>query len=150
MPETYTKIYIHVVFAVYKRQPLISNQWSNQLFAYINGIIENNNHKLIAINGMPDHVHLLISMSPEQALSDLLRDIKTNSTLWINRNQQQNIKFTWQRGYSAFAISFNDINRVRAYIENQQEHHRVKTYQEEVIQFLNENNISFDSQYLFK
>ena len=136
MPETYTKIYIHVVFAVYKRQPLISNQWSNQLFAYI--------------NGMPDHVHLLISMSPEQALSDLLRDIKTNSTLWINRNQQQNIKFTWQRGYSAFAISFNDINRVRAYIENQQEHHRVKTYQEEVIQFLNENNISFDSQYLFK
>ena len=150
MPETYTKIYIHVVFAVYKRQPLISNQWSNQLFAYINGIIENNKHKLIAINGMPDHVHLLISMSPEQALSDLLRDIKTNSTLWINRNQQQNIKFTWQRGYSAFAISFNDINRVRAYIENQQEHHRVKTYQEEVIQFLNENNISFDSQYLFK
>ncbi len=150
MPETYTKIYIHVVFAVYKRQPLISNQWSNQLFAYINGIIENNNHKLIAINGMPDHVHLLISMSPEQALSDLLRDIKTNSTLWINRNQQQNIKFTWQRGYSAFAISFNDINRVRAYIENQQEHHRVKTYQEEVIQFLNENNISYDSQYLFK
>ena len=150
MPETYTKIYIHVVFAVYKRQPLISNQWSNQLFAYINGIIENNKHKLIAINGMPDHVHLLISMSPEQALSDLLRDIKTNSTLWINRNQQQNIKFTWQRGYSAFAISFNDINRVRAYIENQQEHHRVKTYQEEVIQFLNENNISYDSQYLFK
>ena len=150
MPETYTKIYIHVVFAVYKRQPLISNKWSNQLFAYINGIIENNNHKLIAINGMPDHVHLLISMSPEQALSDLLRDIKTNSTLWINRNQRQNIKFTWQRGYSAFAISFNDINRVRAYIENQQEHHRVKTYQEEVIQFLNENNISYDSQYLFK
>ena len=150
MPETYTKIYIHVVFAVYKRQPLISNQWSNQLFAYINGIIENNKHKLIAINGMPDHVHLLISMSPEQALSDLLRDIKTNSTLWINRNQRQNIKFTWQRGYSAFAISFNDINRVRAYIENQQEHHRVKTYQEEVIQFLNENNISYDSQYLFK
>jgi len=150
MPETYIKIYIHVVFAVYKRQPLISNQWSNQLFAYINGIIENNNHKLISINGMPDHVHLLISISPEQSISDLLRDIKTNSTLWINRNQRQDIKFTWQRGYSAFAVSFNDINRVRDYIENQQEHHRVKTYEEEVIHFLNENNISFDLQYLFK
>jgi REP element-mobilizing transposase RayT len=150
MPETYIKIYIHVVFAVYKRQPLISNQWSNQLFAYINGIIENNNHKLISINGMPDHVHLLISISPEQSISDLLRDIKTNSTLWINRNQRQDIKFTWQRGYSAFAVSFNDINRVRDYIENQQEHHRVKTYKEEVIHFLNENNISFDLQYLFK
>jgi REP element-mobilizing transposase RayT len=144
MTETYTKLYVHVVFAVYKRQPLISNQWSNQLFAYINGIISNNNHKLIAINGMPDHIHLLISLSPDQPISDLIRDIKSNATLWINKNQRHPTKFTWQRGYSAFAVSFSDVNRVRDYIKNQQEHHRTKTYQEEFIQFLNENNISID------
>jgi REP element-mobilizing transposase RayT len=150
MAETFTKLYIHVVFAVHHRQPLIADRWACDLFAYINGIVKNNNHKLIAINGMPDHIHLLISLSPEQAISDLVRDIKSNATHWINTNQMNHLTFKWQRGYSAFAVSFNDVRRVTDYIKNQQEHHRIKSFQEEYVLFLKENNIDFKEQYLFQ
>ena len=150
MAETFTKLYIHVVFAVHRRQPLIADRWACDLFAYINGIVKNNHHKLIAINGMPDHIHLLISLSPEQAISDLVRDIKSNATHWINTNQMYHHTFKWQRGYSAFAVSFNDVRRVTDYIKNQQEHHRIKSFQEEYVLFLKENNIDFKEQYLFQ
>jgi putative transposase len=150
MAETFTKLYIHVVFSVYLREPLISSRWANNLFAYINGIVKNNNHKLIAINAMPDHIHMLISISPDQSISDLIRDIKSNATRWINNNHMHRNNFKWQRGYSAFAVSFQDVKRVVDYIKNQQEHHRIKSFQEEYILFLKENNIAFSEQYLFK
>ena len=150
MAETFTKLYIHVVFAVYRRQPLIADRWASDLFAYINGIVKNNHHKLITINGMPDHIHMLISLSPEQAISDLVRDIKSNATNWVNNNQMNHRKFKWQRGYSAFAVSFSDVKSVADYIKNQQEHHRTKTFQEEYVLFLKENNIDFKEQYLFQ
>jgi REP element-mobilizing transposase RayT len=149
MANTYTQLYFHIVFAVKGRNNLIAVRWKYELYKYITGIISNKNQKLMIINGMPNHVHLLIGTKPNCNLSDLVRDIKANSSKWINEKQFVNGKFEWQTGFGAFTVSQSAVNNVLDYIKNQEEHHQVKTFKEEYIGFLKFYNIEYKTEYLF-
>lgn len=150
MSNTFSQIHIHVVFSVQNRLSLISKQWEQRLYKYISGIIQNQGHKLIAINGMPDHIHILFGMRPNQSISELLRTIKSDSSRWINENKFVAGKFSWQEGYGAFSYARSEISNVAKYIENQELHHTQKTFIEEYITMLEEFEIEFDSKYIFK
>ena len=150
MANTYTKIYIHTVFAVANRSSLIKDSWKEELHKYISGIIQNNKHKLIAINSMPDHVHIFIGMKPIQSVSDLLQDIKDSSSKWINERKFVRGKFNWQAGYGAFSYSHSQIDRVVKYIQRQLQHHKKKTFRQEYIEFLDKYNVPYDERYIFK
>jgi putative transposase len=119
MANTYTQIHIHVVFTVQNRDSVILNSWKDELYKYITGIIQNNKHKLLAINGMPDHVHILIGYRPTQSLSDLMQDIKGNSSKWINEKRFVTGKFSWQEGYGAFSYAKTDLPKIIGYIQEQ-------------------------------
>jgi REP element-mobilizing transposase RayT len=149
MANTYTQLYVHIVFAVKGRANLISKNWKEKLFQYITGIVTNKNQKLMIINGMPDHVHILIGLKPDCTLSDLVRDIKANSSKWINENKYVLGKFEWQTGFGGFSVSQSQIKTVVNYILNQEEHHKKKTFREEYIEFLNAYEIDYKPEYLF-
>jgi len=148
--NTYTQIYIQTVFAVENRACLIQNDWKDELYQYITGIVKNNNHKLIAINGMPDHVHIFIGMKPDQSVSDLLQDIKGGSSKWINEKGFVKGKFRWQSGYGAFSYSRSHIDRVVKYIQRQEEHHKRKTFKEEYIALLKAFEVDHNEKFLFQ
>jgi putative transposase len=150
MANTYTQLYIHYVFAVQNRLCLINSKWEEDLYKYINGIIEQQGHKLYVINGASDHLHILISMNPKQAPSDLMFNVKRSSSLWINENKLTQGKFSWQEGFGAFSIGKTQIKSKIAYIENQKEHHRKTSFREEYIKFLIEFEVEFDERYIFK
>ena len=150
MSNTFTQIHIHTVFAVQNRLSLISKSWEDRLYKYITGILQNQNHKLITINGMPDHIHILFGMRPTQSLSNLMQDIKGDSSRWINKNQLVKGKFAWQEGYGAFSYSKSQLSSVANYIENQEEHHKKKTFIEEYKRILDDFNIEYDEKYIFK
>ncbi|WP_026707903.1 IS200/IS605 family transposase [Flavobacterium frigidarium] len=149
MANTYTQLYIHIVFAVKGRQNLISKIWKNELYKYITGIVINEGQKLIAINGMPDHIHILVGSKANKALSDLVRDIKANSSRFINEKKWINGKFEWQTGFGAFSYSYSQLTNVINYIQNQEEHHKKKTFKEEYVDFLKAFDIDYNNQYLF-
>lgn len=149
MANTYSQLYVHIVFAVKGRQNLISKSWKDEVYKYITGIITNKEQKLIAINGMPDHVHILMGMKPDKSLSDLVRDIKASSSKFINDKRWINGKFKWQTGFGAFSYSHSQLSNVIKYIENQEEHHKTKTFKEEYIEFLKLFNIDFKNEYVF-
>ena len=149
MANTYTQLYIHIVFAVKGRQSLISANWKEEIYKYITGIITNKGQKLIAINGMPDHIHILIGLKPDKSISDLVREIKSNSSKFINDRKWINGKFEWQTGFGAFSYSHSQLTNVINYIQRQEEHHKTKTFKEEYIEFLNSFNIEFKDEYLF-
>lgn len=150
MANTYTQIYIHIVFAVENRINLITDQWREQLHKYITGIIQNHNHKLLAINSMADHIHIFIGMKPIQALSELVQDIKEYSSKWINANKFVMGHFNWQAGYGAFSYSHSHIDSVVKYIQNQKRHHQKKTFRQEYIQFLEKFHVEYDERYIFR
>ncbi len=150
MANTYTEIHIQFVFAVKHRDGLIHSSFKNELYQYIAGIIKNHNHKLLAINGMPDHIHILIGMRPTQSIADLLQDIKGNSSKWINEKKFLKVRFEWQEGYGAFSYSKSQINKVIDYIKNQEKHHMVKTFREEYLEVLKLYEVEFDERYIFK
>lgn len=150
MPNTYTQIHLQLVFAVKYRTSIIAPDWKYDLYNYMTGIIQNHNHKLIAINGMPDHVHLLIGMRPTQALSDLMQKLKQDSSKWINDKKLTGSRFAWQEGYGAFSYGKSQLPAVINYIANQEEHHRTRTFLEEYRRFLDTFEIKYDEQYLFK
>ena len=150
MANTYTQIHIQAVFAVQNRQSLIQNAWKNKLYKYITGIIQNYGHKVLQINGMPDHIHILIGMRPNQSISDLLQQIKNSSTDWINENNFLKQCFSWQSGYGAFSYAKSQVPTVIKYIQNQEEHHKKKNFQEEYLDFLNEYEIEYDERYIFR
>lgn len=135
MANTYTQLFVQFVFAVKYRDGLILQNYKEELYQYIGGIVNNNNHKLIIINGMPDHLHLLVGMKPTQSVSDLMQDIKGSSSKWINEKKFLNVKFEWQEGYGAFSYSKSHIEAVINYIQNQEQHHKTKTFQEEYLDF---------------
>jgi len=149
MPNTYTQIHIQLVFTVQNRECIVSSEWENDLYKYITGIIQNNNHKVLAINGMPDHLHVLIGMRPTQSLSDLLQDIKGDSSKWINQKHFLKGHFSWQEGYGAFSYSKSQISNVIHYINNQTEHHKKISFLDEYIKMLEEYEIQYDTRYLF-
>jgi REP element-mobilizing transposase RayT len=150
MANTYTQIHIHFVFAVKFRNGIIQSQWKDNLYKYITGIVQNNNHKLLAINGMPDHIHILIGIRPSQSISDLMKDVKQGSSLWINENKLTNGRFEWQEGYGAFSYSKSQVNTVIEYIKNQEIHHRKRTFREEYLEFLEKFEIEYDEKFVFK
>ncbi|MBI3189904.1 MAG: IS200/IS605 family transposase [Ignavibacteriales bacterium] len=144
MANTYTQIYIHIVFTVKGRQNLIPNEHKNELQKYISGIIRNRKQKLIAINNMPDHFHIFVGMKPDIALSDLVRDIKNNSSSFITEKKWTKGKFNWQEGFSAFSYSHSHIDAVVKYILNQEKHHARKTFRDEYIEMLKKFKIEYD------
>lgn len=150
MANTYSQLYIQIVFAVKGRQNLISKKWKDEIYKYITGIITNKKQKLIAINGMPDHIHILVGIKPDTSLSDLVRDIKSNSSKFVNEQKWINGKFEWQTGFGAFSYGHSQLSHVIKYIENQEEHHKTKTFKEEYIAFLKLFNIDFKNEYLFE
>ena len=150
MPNTYTQIHIQFVFAVKYRDSIIHSSWKDELYKYITGIVQNNKHKLISINGMPDHVHVLIGMRPHQSISDLMQDVKGDSSKWINEKKFAKGKFEWQEGYGAFSYGKSQIKEVILYIENQEQHHKKKTFIEEYLDFLKKFEVEYDEKYIFK
>lgn len=150
MANTYTQIYIHVVFAVQGRQNLIPKEHKEDLHKYITGIVRNKGQKLIAINSMPDHAHVFIGMKPNIALSDLVRDIKNNSSGFINEKKWVRGKFNWQKGFGAFSYGHSQIDAVVKYILNQEKHHAKKTFHEEYVEMLKKFAVEYDEKYLFE
>jgi REP element-mobilizing transposase RayT len=150
MANTYTQIHIQAVFAVQNRDCIIMPSWKDELYKYITGIVQNNKHKLLTINGMPDHIHILFGFRPTQSLSDLMQDIKGYSSKWINDKGFVKGKFSWQEGYGAFSYSKSELHRVINYIERQESHHKKTTFIEEYLEFLEEFEVDFDDRYIFK
>jgi REP element-mobilizing transposase RayT len=149
MPGTFSQVYIQVVFAVKGRDNLIGKQWKDDLHKYIAGIIKGKEQKPIIVNGMPDHIHAFIGLRPSMAISDLVRDIKNNSSNFINGKKWVNGKFSWQEGYGAFSYSHSQIETVYNYILNQEQHHRKKTFREEYIAFLKKFDVPYKERFLF-
>ena len=150
MANTYTQLYVQIIFSPLGRQNLIRNKIKNDIYKYIVGIIKRKNQKPMIINGMPDHVHILISFSPDIAISDLVRAIKSNSSNFINENKLIPGKFSWQKGFGAFTYSKSQVPRVARYIENQEEHHRMKTFKEEYLELLEKFEVDYKKHYLFE
>jgi putative transposase len=150
MPNTYTQIYIQIVFAVKGRQNLIAKHNREELHKYITGIVQNREQKMLSIFAMPDHTHLLVGLKPNIAISDLVRDIKAGSSKFINDSNWTNSKFNWQEGFGAFSYSKSQIDNVVKYILNQEEHHEKQTFKEEYLDFLQKFEIEFDEKYLFE
>ena len=149
MPNTYTQLYIQIVFTVKGKQNLIAKKNREELHKYITGIITNRQQKLLAIFAMPDHIHLLVNIKPNITISDLVRDIKSNSSKFINDNKWVKGKFSWQEGFGAFSYAKSNVDNVVKYILNQEEHHKVKSFKEEYIDFLEKFNVNYDEKYLF-
>ncbi|HYQ56599.1 MAG TPA: IS200/IS605 family transposase [Draconibacterium sp.] len=150
MAGTYSQLYIQIVFAVKGRENIIKKSWCDELYKYISGIIAGKGHKTIIINGMPDHIHAFVGLKPSMAISDLVRDIKNNSSRFINERRFVRGKFQWQEGYGAFSYSHSHIESVYNYLLNQDKHHKRKTFREEYLDFLKKFELEHDEKYLFE
>lgn len=150
VPNTYSQLYVQIVFAVKGRQNLISKNNREELHKYITGIVQNREQKMLAIFCMPDHIHIFVNIKPSISISDLVRDIKTNSTKFINENNWIKGKFSWQEGFGAFSYSKSHIGNVVNYILNQEEHHKAKNFKTEYLDFLEKFEIEYNEKYLFE
>ncbi|MBE0637425.1 MAG: IS200/IS605 family transposase [Bacteroidales bacterium] len=150
MADTYSQCYFHLVFAVKHRNALIRKPWKNDLEKYITGIVQNHGHKLIAIGTMPDHIHIFIGYNLNHLIPKLVEEIKTSSNKWIKENELSNFKFDWQKGYGSFTNSKSQLDRVVKYILNQETHHKKKTFREEYLNILKNNEIEHKDEYLFE
>jgi len=148
--NTFSQIYIQTVFAVETRQSLIKPDFKEELYKYITGIVRNQGQKLIAINGMPDHLHVLIRLKPAMALADLVREIKADSTNFINEQKLVHGRFNWQEGYGAFSYGHSQLDRIIRYIQNQEKHHQKQSFKDEYTSLLRKFDIAFDDKYVFK
>src|SRR5690554_6867528 len=147
---TFSQIYIQIVFAVKGRNSLIQVSWEEELYKYITGIVRNKGQKMLAINGMPDHIHFLIGMRPSCCLSDLVREVKKSSNTFIAEKRFSKFKFEWQEGYGAFSYSHSALDNVIAYVDNQKIHHKTKTFKEEYKDFLTKFQVEHKDEYLFE
>ncbi|MDR7132181.1 REP element-mobilizing transposase RayT [Algoriphagus sp. 4150] len=150
MANTYTQIHIQAVFAVQNRVSLILPTWKDELYKYITAIVSKYEHKLLQINGMPDHIHLLLGFRPTQSLSDLMQEVKQDSSKWINSKGFVKGKFSWQGGYGAFSYSKDQVPRVIHYIQNQENHHKKQCFLDEYEDLLKTHEIEYDKRYIFK
>ncbi len=149
MANTFSQIYVQIVFAVHGRQNLIGSVWREELYKYITGIITNHGQKLIAIGGVSDHIHILIGFKPNFEISKLVQEIKANSSRFINKKQFVRGRFSWQEGFGAFSYSRSQLDTVIRYIENQERHHAKKSFKKEFIEFLENFEVEYDEKYLF-
>jgi putative transposase len=150
MANTYTQIYIQIVFAVESRQNLIDPQHNDELQKYITGIVSAQRQKLIAINNMPDHAHILIGQRPDSVLSELVGDMKSGSTNFINRKRWVRGRFSWQEGFGAFSYFHLQLGSVIRYIQNQQEHHQKRSFHDEYLALLDKFEVPYDQRYVFQ
>jgi REP element-mobilizing transposase RayT len=149
MANTYTQIYMHIVFAVAHRESLIGNEWMNGLHAYLSGACRNRHHFVHAIGGTADHIHLLVGLHPSECVATLVKELKTQSTRWINDHYLHGA-FSWQSGYGAFSYSHSHVPAVKRYIENQREHHRRITFQEELADILHKAGVDYKPEYMMQ
>jgi putative transposase len=149
MPNTYTQLYIHCVFAVKYREAVIEAEWEERLQKYITGILQNNGHKLLAINSMPDHLHFFVGLNPNQSISEMMKLAKGDSSEFINKEKFTKRKFQWQDGYGAFSNSRSQIDSVVKYILNQKQHHAKKTFRDEYLDMLKDYAVDYDEKYIF-
>jgi REP element-mobilizing transposase RayT len=149
MANTYSKLLIHLIFVVKRRDALIDHKWKEELFKYTTGIITNKHQKLLAVNAVPDHMHLLMSYKPDTHLPSIVRDIKSNTSKFINENNLSRYKFEWQIGYAAFSVGHSQVDIVVNYIKNQEKHHAKKKFRDEYLEMLSSNEIDFEEKYLF-
>jgi putative transposase len=149
MSNTYTQIHLQFVFAVKYRSALIHPSWKERLHQYITGIFQHNNHKMLCINSMPDHIHIFVGFRPHQSISSVIQNVKSETTRWI-KLQGFSPSFAWQEGYGAFSYSKSHVPDVIRYILNQEEHHKKQTFLDEYRSFLKAFAVEFDEQYIFK
>ncbi|WP_367913955.1 IS200/IS605 family transposase [Leadbetterella sp. DM7] len=149
MAGTYSQIYIQYVFTVKGRRNLLEKTWRQEVFKYMAGIIKAKDQKSIIVNGTADHVHVFVGLKPSMSISDLIRDIKNNSSKFINEQGWVNGKFSWQEGYGVFSYAHSQIENVYQYILKQEEHHRRKTFRDEYLDFLQKFDVEYDEKYLF-
>ena len=150
MANTYSQIYIQTVFAVDGRLSLIQPEFKEELYKYVTGIISNQRQKLIAINGMSDHIHILIGLRPAMALADLVREIKTSSADFINKKNWVRGKFSWQEGYGAFSYGHSQLGTIIRYIQNQEQHHHRRSFKDEYLTWLKRFKVPFEEKYIFQ
>ncbi len=149
-PGTFTQLYTHLVFAVKYRESLLHKNIRPDVFKYMSGILTNMKHKSIIINGMPDHVHILYGMNPNVSVSDTVHDIKRSSSLWIKDKKIFKGAFAWQEGYGSFSYSRSQLNNIYKYIEDQEQHHKAKTFKEEYMEILKKFEVEYEEKYLFE
>lgn len=150
MANTYTQIHIQTVFTVRNRACLIKPDWKLRLYKYITSTINNRGHKVLSINGMPDHIHVFFGMRPTQSLADLMKEVKRDSSYFINVNRLTSVRFEWQEGYGAFSYARSQVNSVMRYIKNQEIHHERYHFLEEYEYFLKQFEVDYKKEYLFK
>lgn len=150
MANTYSQIYVQVVFAVAGRENAIRLEWRDELYKYITGIVKSRKQKLISIGGVENHIHVLLGIKPETSLSDLVRDIKANSSRFINEKRLAFGYFRWQEGFGAFSYSHSQLDDVIRYIQNQEAHHKKSTFRDEYLSYLRRYEINFDEKYIFE
>ncbi len=150
MANTFTQIHIQFVFAVQNRISLIHDPWKEYLYKYITACVQNNSHKMLAINGIPDHLHMVVGMRPTESISHLMQEIKGDSSAWINEMKFTKGKFQWQEGYGAFSHSKSHLPEVIRYVKNQELDHKKITFIEEYKLMLEKFEISYDEKYIFR
>jgi len=152
MANTFTQLYVQIIFAPKGREKLIPKSHKEEVHKYVTGIVQDKTrrHKLLAINCMPDHIHIFVGLHPAQSISDLVNDIKTASSKFIKKQNWMPFAFEWQKGFGAFTYSRSHIDAVVKYILDQEEHHKKRTFKEEYIEFLDKFEIPYDEKYLFE
>ena len=150
MPNTYTQIHVQFVFAVKYRKALIRHEWKDELHKFMTGIIQQNGHKILQINSMPDHIHILAGIRPSQSISLLIQNVKTESSKWIKSRSVSKHPFSWQEGYGAFSYGKSQIPNVIRYIQNQEIHHQKESFLDEYKKFLTAFEIDWEEQYVFR
>lgn len=148
MTHSYRAHYYHLIWSTKNREPFIAKEIQDLLYAYIGGIVKFNNGALLCAGGTENHVHLLIGLTLPDKFTDVIRDIKANSSSWLNKNLSSNQNFGWQEGYGSFSVSYSSIERVKNYINNQEEHHKVITFDEEYLQLLKKHQIQYDGRFV--
>ena len=149
MAQTLVSLLVHVIFSTKSREPLITPEIETELYAYIGGILKNHESRLLDAGGTADHLHLLVSQSKNIALSSLMKDVKKDSSLWIKTKGKAFRNFHWQDGYGGFSIGKTDVSILKRYLGSQKDHHRKRSFQEELVQFLDEYGIDYDERYLW-
>lgn len=148
-PKRYTQLHIQIVFAVRNRKALLSEDIREMVFSYMGAVLAEMKHKPLIINGTSNHVHILLGLNPSKSISETVLGLKRNTTLYINQNKLCSWRFAWQEGYGAFAYSKSQVERVYKYIENQEEHHKQKSFRSEYLRCLQNLNIEYDERYMF-
>jgi putative transposase len=149
VPQSFVSLNCHVIFSTKNREPLLLPDWTPRLYQYMGGTTRAKDCVLLAAGGMPDHIHLAVSLGRQTAVSDIVRDIKANSSRWIHETMDNLRGFAWQTGYGAFSVSQSNLDEVRQYIADQREHHRVRTFREEFVMFLKRHGMQYDEQHVW-